>query len=60
MRGVNGGFDQVRREEGAEDTVGEGDVEQRGGEFGRARNKKGMLKGKEGLEEEHMEEGMSL
>lgn len=43
-------FGQLRRGGGAVYTVRGGDTEQGGGEFGRARDKKGMVKGKERLE----------
>lgn len=47
-------FGQLRRGGGAVYTVRGGDTEQGGGEFGRARDKKWMVKGKERLEKEQI------
>lgn len=51
---MNEDLSQVRRGGGAGGTVRRGDIEQRGGEFGRARDKKGMVKKKAGLEKEQI------
>lgn len=48
------GLGQVRRGGGAGGTGGGGDIEQRSGEFGRARDRKGMVKGEKRLEKEQM------
>ncbi len=48
------GFGQLRRGGGAGYTVRGGDIEQGGGEFGRARDNNGMVKGRERLEKEQI------
>lgn len=61
VRGVNGGLIRLEgKKERKIRSERERDVEQKGGEFGRAWGEKGILKRREGLEGEQMEEGMSL